>query len=525
MIESPLPLEPVLEAAKYLTEPSARYYRALVGALYEQRELGKVWLTRDEVLQAVLPRWPADRAGPFTEVAADQYLTQLVEWGTLARQQDTELPTIEFWRKHLQFALTPEAVALERGLRELRARGNDAGALDPSLLEHLWRALQTVDSCLQRPISPEPSLERTALRTAWTGWISRFEELRRAGIDFQSTLLTQRDTPTVELAVLLTYKRALQHNLKAFGTRLREYTEVLREHVAQWDREAVTSWLAPAIARDDLETVARPGAPRELYELELQVVEQLAMVRTWCGPEGAGRRLADATVQAVQRAIQDTRRLQDQLTIGDSRRRDLARLAGLFASIESAEDAHRVAAVTLGALGGVHFQGDVLVADPSHDTWVEAPLRILVAPVQRGRRAKVLGAPVPDDTEEQARMVKAAAAEREEDRRLWSELLQDGPLRLTDVFLTTHRMRHQVAQVMAACLTSRDRTAYAPDGRLVRLARSEHPQLGCIRTRRGGAMWVPAYQMEVVRAGGIVVGARPALGTATRDDGRSEEVA
>jgi uncharacterized protein (TIGR02677 family) len=489
--------DPPLEAAKYLSTGSDGIYRAIIGALYDQRELGQVWRRRDEILDDVLSRRPTYLA-PYTAADLELDLNQLVEWGTLVRQQETNLSPSEFWKKNHQFAITPPVVALERGLREYLAKQRDHGALDPSLLTNLFAALRAVANRVLSPIGDEPSPERSALRAEWISFYDRFRALKTAGIDFQSAMLTQDDVADVSLDALVAYKQLLRQNLQAFGTRLRDYTDILRTELSRWEERQVVMWMIPAIAADDLQTVARPGLAPSIYELEGQLLDEWHALGSWCAIGGGGAALAESTVHAVRRAISDTLRLQEKLRIGDSRRQDLRKMATLFAACPNVDTAHRVAAMTLQLPRVVHLQGSVVDFDATTVVWDTAPIVEEVEPMQRGRRPRLPGEGVTDTTEEVSEMVEHAAELRREDRMQWGALLRHGPVKVASLSVPTARMRRQIIRVIATCLTKPSQTTQAPDGSNVRFTPTTEPGVASLRAPEAGILWVPAGTIERV---------------------------
>ena len=483
--------DPPLDCAKYLSTGSDGIYRAIVGSLYDQRELGQVWRKRDEILDDVLRRRPLD-LGPYTATDLDLDLNQLVDWGTLVRQQETNLSPSEFWKKQHLFAITPPVVALERGLREYLAKQHDQGALDPSLLTNLFAALKAIANRVRTPIGAGASSERSGLRAEWVLFYDRFRALKAAGIDFQSAMMTHDDVADVSLEALVAYKQLLHQNLQAFGTRLRDYTDLLRTELARWDDEHVILWLIPAVAADDLETVARPGAAPSIYELEGQLLEEWQALVSWCGIGGGGSALAESTLHAVSRAINDTLRLQDKLRIGDSRRQDLRRMASLFAACPNVETAHRVAAVTLQLPRHVHLQGAVVDFDTTAAAWESAPIIELVEPMKRGRRPRMVGVGVADTSADVAEMLERAAVLRREDREQWDALLGKGSVDIGAMSVPTARLRRQILRVIATCLTKPTHTTQAPDGGQVRFTPHDVARVASLRAPESGVLWVPA---------------------------------
>lgn len=496
--------DPPLEAAKYLSTGSDGIYRAIVGALYDQRELGQVWRKRDEILEDVLGRRPTQLPA-YSVADLEQDLNQLVAWGTLVRQQETNLSPSEFWKKNHQFAITPPVVALERGLREYLAKQRDHGALDPSLLTNLFAALHALSLRVLAPIGAEPSTERSALRADWIAFYDRFRALKTAGVDFQSAMLTQDEVADVSLDALVAYKQLLQQNLQSFGTRLRDYTDMLRTEISRWDERQVIMWMIPAIAADDLQTVARPGLAPSLFELEGQLLDEWHALGAWCSFVGGGSALAESVVNAVRRAINDTLRLQDQLVVGDSRRRDLRRMASLFAACPNVETAHRVAALTLQLPRVVHLQGTVVDFDATTVVWGTTPIVEDVEPMQRGRRARLPGEGVPDTSEDVAEMVERSAELRREDRAQWGALLKRGPVRIVALSLPTARLRRQIVRVIATCLTKPSQTTQAPDGSNVRFTTDDERGVASLRAPEAGVLWVPAGSLERIGNAPLVI--------------------
>jgi uncharacterized protein (TIGR02677 family) len=505
-----MPLRDIPEA-KYLTEAGAPTYRIIVAYVYDRRELGIGWVTRSELLEVVRARLndrDPDAAQSYDERQCEADLTQLATWGTLVRHYNLSAPRSveEFTLKQLKYALAPITVALEEGIRLFRAREGSRGALDPSLLQNLWNDLRDLDDLLTTPVSADPSPERSNLRTGWVAAYERFVLLRKAGIEFQGALTAQADTPSVQLEALIAYKQILQQNLTAFGTRLRDYADSMRMRVQSWDATAVPQWLVPALAADDLETVVRHDVPPSRYELEAVYLEQFRALAAWLAPRtragsgagaGGAAYLAEAMGTAVQRAIEDTRRLTEQLIAGDSRRRDLATLARSFAACHAAADAHRLAGITCGVAEPRHLVADVerpLAAGKS--VWAQGPLTVPLRPMVRGGGARGQSAPLFDNDEEEAKMQDEAAAERARERADWARLFAAGTLVLDDVWLDSHALRSQMLSVISQCLTRVDRTGIAPDGSRIRLEPPDPAApVGRIRTRNGGAIWLPRYRL------------------------------
>lgn len=500
--------------AKYITEPGASVYRILVGHIYDQRELGIGWVTRPALVAAARARLDPEAAAAYDERQCEADLNQLTTWGTLVRQYNMlDVRSVEdFTQKQLKYALTPIAAVFEEGLRLFASREGSRGALDPSLLQNLWADLLGFDALIAVPVTSAASPERAALRDAWTALYARFERLRKTGVEFQSVLTEQADTPNVQLDALVAYKQVLQQNLTAFGSRLREYTDAMRERVESWRSAAVPQWLVPALGADDLERVVRQELPPSLYEIEAHYLNQFKAIAEWLAPRrrnteglpagGGAAHLADAMATAVQRAIEDTRRLTEQLIAGDSRRRDLAILARCFAACLTPADAHRLAGVACGVMQPKHLAADPHPEiDPAVSVWDQEPQTVALRSLVRGGGPRGKSAPLIDTIAEQEAMLAEASAGRARERADWARLFATGPVVLTDLWLDSHALRTEVLGVISQCLSRGDRTGQAPDGSRIFLERaaSDAP-LGRIRTRHGGAIWVPQYRLTRTEA-------------------------
>ncbi len=488
-----------MPAAKYLTEGADGPYRAIVGVLFDHREDGQVWLKRDEIFRAVELRWPLHRA-PYQKSALEQDLQQLVAWGTLQSEQSFAGED-DLVRRNHQYTLRPETVALERGLRELFSR-HDQGSLDPALLTNFNEAFLELDRLLLTPVSATASEARDAratLRAAWRQFIELFEALRKAGIEFQSALLAPESTADVSMDALITYKHLLQQNLNAFGKNLRAYADALDGQMTMWvTRRQIRVWLPPAIARDSVEAIVRTRQSVDEVILQAEVSRTLDRVMAWVAPGGGAEALADAALDGVRRAINDTKRLQEQLQVGDSRRRSWLQMADVVRACSGVAEARQFAALVLHVPRAVHFQGRVLDFSDTRDPWAEEALIEYRQPNVRGRRKRAIGAPIEDTSEEREALLEAGGLQRREDRARWADFFARGAVTLDgSAPIATARLHVQLVRVVAECMSTRDASTRAPDGSVVRLTRLDGSTmpLSVLRGPSTGTLYLPFVRL------------------------------
>jgi uncharacterized protein (TIGR02677 family) len=474
-------LKKVPEAA-YLNAENAARYRPILRYFYLQHTAHRYWLSFDEIFENVRPAAGADYTPEFCE----QDLAQLTAWGNvMAEQEKSRARTIdEFQRRRLQYQLTPYSIALERLLCELETSGTAKGSLDPTLLDRLWSRLEG----LARDMS---DLRRT--RRDWTEAYEYFQQIVNDANDFLSAMHRSRPQDLNQIEAFLAFKEVLVQYLSAFINQLMDVAEKIRALFESWPTEKLIDLL---VVHDSTLMPSPDGRMPEAPAVRSAYSAQMRAIQEWFRRGGGVEILRRVTADAIEMTVRHAQRLVDRRTFGVSRRRELLELAKRFADCRTVEEAHALAASTLGCALPRHLlcrDQPFVVSDES--VWAQAPEELPLTRIHRSTRSRSVGAPIEDRSREQQEVLRAELEARRREAALWDELFADGEIDLTGFDVPEPAVRGRLLHILGRCAASPDGSALVPDGSRIELLAPLHDGPGRIDSP-DGTLHLPAYRLR-----------------------------
>jgi uncharacterized protein (TIGR02677 family) len=460
-----------VEEATYLTAPNAERYRVILHYFFEQYGEQRDWLTMEQVWRAVRARFDS----AYTVERCDDDLRALVSWQNLMAEQDrSRVSTLDEWHHRRQvYHISAVTIELESALERLRATHGRRGSLDSSLVETLVGDLARLD----RRFADAPAAElpkdvfAAEVRRPWLDAYGRFEELRTNANRFHHGLRETRPEDLSDTAAFFLYKDVLIDNLSGFIVELGDATERIRDVLDRWEREGVADRLVEQLAEHDVRHQADPTGPADPEVVRAHYARQMRVLQEWFRRRGGSDVLRRTTMTAIEIVARHTQRLTDPRRLGSNRRHDLERLASAFHACRSVDQAHLLAARTLGCAVPRHMHGAAewhLMGDGA-SVWEQAASTVALVPIRRGPRRMRSGEPVADRSLEQAALLDREQERIRDEAARWDRLFGGGELDVGDLTVDDASVRDRVLDLLGDCLAAPRRVGIASDGSRVRL--------------------------------------------------------
>lgn len=504
---APEPLHPSIprrvEEATYLTAPNAERYRVILHYFYEQYGAQRDWLTVEQVWRHV--RSCFDSA--YTIERCDDDLRALVGWENLMAEQDrSRVSSLDEWHHRRQvYHITAVTIELEAALERLRATHGRRGSLDSSLIEMLVSNLVGLDRLFSDGVDErlEKDTVGADVRRPWLDAHGRFEELRTNANRFHHALRETRPEDLSDTAAFFVYKDVLVDNLSGFIVELGDAVERIRDILHRWETDGVSDRLVALLVEHEVLHQADPTGPVEPELVRGHYVRQMRVLHEWFRRRGGADVLRRTTMQAIETVARHTQRLTDPRRLGSNRRQDLERLAAAFRACESVEQAHLLAARTLGCAVPRHLLGAAewhLMQD-GVSVWEQPASKVALAPIRRGPRRVRGGRPLADRSLEQAALLDSEQERIREEAARWNRLFQSGDLEVGDLTLDDPAVRDRVLNLLGDCLAAPRLVGVASDGSRVRLEvpPADRPEGELVAP--DGVFVTPRYRLQRVKDG------------------------
>ncbi|MEX2472086.1 MAG: TIGR02677 family protein [Gemmatimonadota bacterium] len=500
------PLDPSIprrvEEAAYLTAPNAGRYRVVVHFFYQQYVEQRDWLTVEQVWHHMREHFDSG----YTLERCEDDLRALVGWQNLMAEQDrSRVSTLDEWHHRRQvYHITAVTIELEAALERLRAAHGRRGSLDSSLIEMLVADLHGLDRLFAGGVAATPAKEFVAakVRRPWLDAFGRFEELRTNANRFHHALRETRPEDLTDTSAFFLYKDVLIDNLSGFIVELGDTVDRIRDILQRWDRDGVTERLVDLLVDHDVRYQADPTGPADPDRVRRHYERQMGVLREWFRRRGGSDVLRRTTMHAIETVARHTQRLTDPRRLGSNRRQELERLAQAFRACETLDQAHLLAARTLGCAVPRHLLGHAewhLMGDGA-SVWEQPVSRVALAPIRRGPRRATSRRPVADRSLEQAALLEEERERIREEAERWNRLFGGGEIDVGDLTLDDPAVRDRVLDVLGGCLVAPRQVGVASDGSRVRLEAPASDEAYGELVAPDGVFVTPRYRLR--RVGG-----------------------
>ncbi len=369
-----------ISAFKYVTEPNAPTYRAIIHAFHEARAHYVIELRPADVRERI------SKAGLFAEIETDEqldyHLSQLVEWGNLAASHDSSAVTRleDFYRKRLLYHLTAVGEAAHRSVLEVEATVGRSGSLQTTMLQKIRDAVRALAA--MGPLAPAESLVRS-LHDLFSAFDTLTEEANR----FIGELDRSGASERIDEERFILYKEALVAYISRFVEQLRRLAEEIRVGIDDVERAPIDELVVAASRSADIPPALGTEDPVAAWTSEQ--LARWAGVKTWFIGNPAQNvaatvdRLADVAVDAVVGLTRTLTRLNDRRSRPVDRAADFRALARWFHACRDDGAAHQLfhAAFCLASARHFHMaEADPELVGPSTSWWdappVDVPVRL-----------------------------------------------------------------------------------------------------------------------------------------------------
>lgn len=367
---------------QHVSAERADAYRAILDVFAAAKRRFRLHLRADDIRAEAA--WPGGRKPEPEEVA--RLLTQLVDWGNLARQADMARKTsiADYYRAEFLYQLSREGEAVETGLAAYAQALQRRATLQTVALEDI----QTQLAALARMAAEEP-LDGARVHQGLRELVHVFEGLASNAEDFMTGLARTLELQAADATTVMAYKDRLIEYLQRFIGDL--VTASARIAEALLALEPVDTLLAAAAAREARD--AAPGDEQATTDAAAQALaawhERWRGLRDWflagsAGPSQAQLLRAQAR-SAIPRLLSAIARVNERRSGRSDRAADYRELARWFAAADEA-DCHRLWRAAFGLAPARHLalstEAEVAAATP----WAEAPeIRIEPTLRERGR--------------------------------------------------------------------------------------------------------------------------------------------
>lgn len=470
-----------LESFAYVHAVNAARYRTIARFLLHAHDRLRDWVSPEEIFEGV-QRWlDAD----YTMDLLRLDLQSMVEWQAITTDQDKSKATSleAFYRTRLVYRLASQTIEFERLLVKLDSPAATGGVLNATLLQRLWHAVEQLHGALE--IATESPLSADEIRRdivdQWDSVLATLRDLQEGARDFYQTLGMALPADASALGPFMIYKDALKTYLTGFLSELQEYQPRLSRRFERWRERAYPALLTQLLAQHDVESrIARlspSGAPLTPTEIADQVhAPALTGVMDWLAPDGGASTLVEKTKNAIIFIVNQNERLVSRHAVGNSRRRDLDRLASVFAHLvlidAPSEVADQLWARAMGASVPRHLRGgssEASVLAPNESVWLQTPIEYPLRTYRRGRRAQGTTAKVLDRRDALIEAKKEAELQLAHERALWDRLLHDGAIDTSELALEDEALRGPILELIARARLDADGIAMTRDGRQIRI--------------------------------------------------------
>jgi uncharacterized protein (TIGR02677 family) len=460
--------------ASFLTAENVARYRLIIRYFCDEMEENqRDWLSPEEIVAFLQAAYDPG----YSMVEAEYDLGRLAAWNNLIAEQDrARARTVEeFKRRRLIYHVTERTVALDRLTRAFDTGRASSAVLDSSMLERLWARLDAIRYTFEArmPEQPRDEFIRQEIWGPWSDAFTLFETLRTSANDFHHALRAASTADMNSTDDFLIYKDVLLRNLDGFIVQLAEHASRIRQICDRFEESGISSRMVTLLTRYQIENVADPTGLLDRDEVRAKFDRQCRALADWFQPGRGADVLRRTTAHAIRSVARRTQRMVDRNRVGASRARDLERLATAFAACRTPDDAHALAALTLGCALSRHLRGsfDWHELTTGRPVWFQPAHEVALRKIYRGRRRSLGGAaPVRDSREAIACMLEAQLRREAEAARTWSNLFENGALRIDRVVVDDTTVRDTLLTIIGECLAAPDWSTAGPDGRRVHLS-------------------------------------------------------
>jgi uncharacterized protein (TIGR02677 family) len=462
-------LKPISEAS-YLTAGNAWRYRSILRYFYLQHEKLRYYLFPDEVLEYLKKSIHFES---YTEEQLQQDLDQLVEWRNLIPRQDTgKVTTIqEFKKKKFRYQCTPYTVEFERMVQRLEQKGDSfGGSLEKNLFERLLEAL-TKFLELKGKEDPE---EVYAL---WDELFGYFKKLTENATDYLAHLESEKIEEMMMTEAFLVYKDAVTEYLRNFMTALQRTSLRIEALLRQVSSETIEK-AAQTLAEYYL-SIPRLDQVNTKEELSEKYLDQWQGLKAWfLGHEGRDSDLIflqNTTNETVRRMTRFAQRLGEKHHNFKSRKKDYLHLAQIFANCADIKDAHRLSSCVFGLFHTRHIWAEEKdTEDIYQEIWETRPSEVILNPRIRSYREKTRPQAIISYPEEKEKMLKEYLLEKEAEKRLIDEIIENKRIFLNKITTTDPYIRKTLLNWIAKSMGNRMGLGKTQTGHKYRLSKLDN---------------------------------------------------
>ncbi len=406
----------------YLNTDNTWRYRAILRFCFKRHEHMQTFVYPEDIFHELKKDAHFES---YTFEQLEQDLAALVAWQNLVPHQETgRAKTIaDFKKKRFRYQCTPYTVEIERVVEKLKTMGEEfSGSLETTQFDRILLYLGDF-------LTPKMPLTDDVLNQTWLDLEHYFHTMVQNASDYLAHLKSAKVEERMQTVAFIVYKDRFTQYLQTFVLGLQRASRRM-ENLFNSSNNENENALFTRLADYRL---SRPlfgeEKSREAYVEDFR--ESFQVMREWF----LGTAYRDSELSALSRETLDTirritkfaQRLAEQHQAFRSRKAEYLHLAGLFACLDTTEEAHRLSAMVFGPKGGRHFYAESRETEDM-DSYIEEelPTEILLKPRVNTYKERQRQTPIRENTAAKEEARRAYLEKKKQLADLMKDLASDG---------------------------------------------------------------------------------------------------
>lgn len=477
---------------KYLSVENAWRYRSIMRFFYISDQQFKHWLSKEDVFAAMKQQ---DAFLDYTIELCKQDLDMLIDWGNLSAIQDTSKVATyqQFVNKQFRYQITEYAIEVERMTIRLENLLIEGGSLEPTLLERIKDELKRIHTMVEE--------DEKTLGGWWSQLTNDFQRLNQNYQDYLRDWNSAKAEELMKTKSFLLYKEKLVDYLRHFIKELQQHAyeiELILRNVTQEMKQAliekITEYEAN-IPRLDMEAIEEV-AIKENIEGKYTSMEDFFINRQ--GKQSEVETILTMTNEIIRRITRYASNILEMANQYSNRKEEYLKMANLFASCKTMDDAHKLSAHIFGISSYKHFCGELTRETESiqSSTYDEEPLTYVISPRIRHYQEKMKKTSIIDHAKQKKAMREKILKEREAEKQIILSYTQTGKIDFKTLGTLPSNVRSTLVRWLTKAINSQQNETVTEHGKRVKI---ENPNVKerCTLVCEDGRFNMPAYVLVI----------------------------
>ena len=452
-------VKPIKEV-RYLQAENVDRYRLIMRYFFLEYEKIHYWLHKEDVYNEIhqLPGYE-----DYTLDLCQQDLKQLVEWGNLTANQDSnKVKTIEdFKNKQYRYQLSEYSVEIERLTLKLENLEIEGASLEPTLLERIYQQL------LQ---TPQMKYKEDQEIHGWMNMLMNdFIRLNQNYQDYIKTLNSAKAEELMKTTEFLLYKDKIIMYLRTFVIVMQEKGTLIASVLKEINQEEL-DFLFFFFSHYEL-SILRLG-----FDLSYEVVFQnfrekwFNLYQWFVGHDGVNEveHLYDLSNEIIRKMTRYAQQIAEMLNRGSNRKEQYIHIGELFKECRDINEAHNMASYVFGVEGMLHLKyiSPRTSDDIDQGVYQEKSTHLKFDGHSKIVRKKTIRQPAKDYSVEKKLERLKIEKQLEKQMNKINELIVDNKIDFKDLPKLDSFSRKTLLNWLSKALGQEDKTSKTDDGRI-----------------------------------------------------------